>query len=334
MEILMLGGTEFVGRAATEAALERGWRVTVFHRGRHAPPPGVRVLTGDRTRGTAGLTALESGTWDLVVDTWSGAPRAVRDAARLLAGRAGHFTYVSSRSVYAYPTPAGLPEEGPTVAGASPGAGDDVSYALAKRGGEIAAVDAFGDRALLARAGLILGPGENVGRLPWWLARTARGGPVIAPGPPETALQYIDARDLAAWMLDAAAKGLGGAFNTVSRPGHTTMGELLDTCVHVTGSTAELRWTDPEVLLAAGVEPWTDLPVWLPGGELYDALHQGDVTKAHDAGLRCRPVAETVADTWSWMRERGGTVPRRPDRPAVGLDPETEAKLLAGKRAR
>ncbi|MEV2244185.1 NAD-dependent epimerase/dehydratase family protein [Streptomyces sp. NPDC049970] len=324
----MLGGTEFVGRAVTDAALARGWEVTVFHRGHHPAPSGVRTLTGDRTAGAAGLSALAEGTWDLVVDTWSGAPTAVRDAARLLADRAGHFSYVSSRSVYDYPTPAGLPEDGPLVAGASPDAGPDVSYALAKRGGELAATDAFGGRALLARAGLILGPGENIGRLPWWLGRTARGGPVIAPGPPDAGLQYIDARDLAKWLLDAAASGLGGAYNLVSRPGHTTMGELLDACVRVTGSRAELRWTAPEVLLAAGVEPWTDLPVWLPAGELYDFLHMGDVTKAHATGLRCRPVGETVADTWAWMRELGGAVPQRPDRPAVGLDALTEAKLL------
>ncbi|WP_406191721.1 reductase [Streptomyces griseus] len=331
MRLLMLGGTEFVGRAVTDAALARGWDVTVFHRGRHAPPPGVRALTGDRTAGPAGLAALTEGgpDWDLVVDTWSGAPSAVRDAARLLCDRAGRFGYVSSRSVYAYPAAAGLDEDGPPVAGASPDDGGDVPYGRAKRGGELAALDAFGDRALLARAGLIIGPGENIGRLPWWLSRIARGGPVIAPGPPGTELQYIDARDMAEWLLDAAANGLHGAYNTVSRPGHATMGELLTACVRATGSDAELRWTDPEALLAAGVEPWTDLPVWLPPGELYDTLHRGDHTKAYAAGLRCRPVGETVADTWSWLRTLGGIAPRRPDRPAVGLDPHLEAKLLA-----
>ncbi|WP_411083255.1 NAD-dependent epimerase/dehydratase family protein [Streptomyces sp. cmx-18-6] len=337
MKLLMLGGTEFVGRAVTDAALTRDWQVTVFHRGHHAPPPGVRALTGDRTGGAAGLAALAAhgGDWDLVVDTWSGAPTAVRDAARLLAGRAGHYTYVSSRSVYAYPAPAGLDEDGPLVAGASPDEGErageagDVPYDRAKRGGELAALDAFGDRALLARAGLIIGPGENIGRLPWWLSRIARGGPVIAPGPRTAQLQYIDARDLAAWLLDAAAAGLHGAYNTVSRSGHATMGELLDACVRVTGSDAELRWTDPDVLLAAGVEPWSDLPIWLPEGELHDTLHRGGHAKAHAAGLRCRPVGETVADTWAWLGERGGVAPQRPDRPAVGLDPRLEEKLLA-----
>ncbi|MET9661867.1 reductase [Streptomyces sp. NPDC006510] len=333
----MLGGTEFVGRAVTEAALARGWDVTVFHRGRHAPPPGVTELLGDRTTedGLAALAGAGDGLgggydWDLVVDTWSGAPSAVRDAARLLAGRAARYAYVSSRSVYDHPAPAGLPEEGPLVSGASPDAGGDVSYPLAKRGGELAALDAFGDRALLARAGLILGPWENIGRLPWWLLRIARGGPVLAPGTPDLMLQYIDARDLANWLLDATRSGLHGPYNLVSRSGHATMGQLLDACVRATGSDAVLRWTPAEKILAAGVEPWSDLPVWLPPGELYDAIHLGDVGKAYATGLRCRPVEETVADTWKWLEGLGGVAPQRPDRPAVGLDPRVEAELLTG----
>ncbi|MGP3984608.1 NAD-dependent epimerase/dehydratase family protein [Streptomyces sp. KR80] len=329
MRLLMLGGTEFVGRAVTEEALARDWQVTVFHRGRHEPPPGVVDLRGDRNAAD-GLAALGEGEWDVVVDTWSDAPSAVRDTARLLADRAERYVYVSSRSVYAYPMPAGLSEDGPLV-DASPDDGD-VAYARAKRGGELAASAAFGERALLVRAGLILGPYENVGRLPWWLSRIARGGPVPTPGPRDLGLQYIDARDLAIWILDAAERGLGGPFNLVSPPGHTTMGELLETCVRVTGADvdadAELRWTDPEPILAAGVEPWSDLPIWVPPGELYDALHQGDVSKAVAAGLRCRPVAETVADTWAWLQTLGGQAPQRPDRLRVGLDPETEAKLL------
>ncbi|MGW0551052.1 NAD-dependent epimerase/dehydratase family protein [Streptomyces altiplanensis] len=326
MKLLVLGGTEFVGRAVTDDALARGWDVTVFHRGHHAPPPGVVALHGDRTA-EGGLAALERGEWDVVVDTWSGAPSAVRDAARLLAGRAGHYAYVSSASVYRYPSPAGQGEDGPLVDG-SADAGGDVAYPQAKRGGEVAAAGAFGDRALLVRAGLILGPGENIGRLPWWLTRIARGGPVLAPGPRDLALQYVDARDLAAWMLDAAAGGLGGPYNLVGPRGHATMGGLLEECVRVTGAGARLRWTDPEVILAAGVAPWSELPVWVPPGELYDAVHDTGVGKALGAGLRCRPVAETVADTWAWLQELGGVAPQRPDRPVVGLAPEKEARVL------
>jgi nucleoside-diphosphate-sugar epimerase len=300
-------------------------------------------LRGDRTA-EGGLAALADGdgVWDVVVDAWSGAPRAVRDAARLLAGRAGRYVYVSSRSVYAWPMPAGLAEDGPVVE-SSPDA-EHTEYAEDKRGGELAAEAAFGERsemgvppaegwgtALLARCGLILGPGEDVGRLPWWLERIARGGRVMAPGPRELPLQYVDVRDLAEWLLDAAERGLGGPYDVVSASGHATMGGLLDACVEATGSDAELCWTEPEAVLAAGIEPWTQAPVWTPpGSELHDALHRSDASKALAAGLRCRPVGETVADTWAWVEPLNGRSPRDPGLPPLGITPEAEARALAG----
>ncbi|MGW6706199.1 NAD-dependent epimerase/dehydratase family protein [Streptomyces sp. NPDC054956] len=325
MKLLMLGGTEFVGRAITEDALDRGWEVTVFHRGHHAPPPGTKALHGDRTA-PGGLAALAEGEWDIVADTWSFAPSAVRDSARLLAGRAGRYAYISSRSVYSYPAPAGLAEDGPLVEG-SPDA-ESTAYAEDKRGGEIAAVEAFGDRALLARAGLIIGPYENVGRLPWWLNRVARGGPTLAPGTPDLPLQYVDVRDLARWTLDAAEAGHGGPYNIVSPAGHATMGSFLAACAAATGGAAEFHWTDQARIAEAGVEPWTELPIWLPEGELHDYMFGGDVSKALAAGLKCRPVEETVADTWAWLQELGGVAPQRSDRPSKGISPEKEAALL------
>ncbi|MFI9805081.1 NAD-dependent epimerase/dehydratase family protein [Streptomyces sp. NPDC052301] len=336
MRLLVLGGTEFVGRAVVEAALGRGWEVTVFHRGRHRPPPGVRSLHGDRTApdGPAALAA-DTGGWDAVVDTWSAEPRAVLAAARLLRGRAGRYVYVSSRSVYAWPWPSagGAAERGPLVEGAFADA-ERTDYPRDKRGGELAAQEAFGDEdALLVRAGLILGPYENVGRLPWWLTRIARGGPVLAPGPRDLPLQYIDARDLAEWILGAVEQRLSGPYDLVGPSGHTTMGEFLQECVRATGADAELRWTDPEVILAAGIAPWTQLPVWVPPGGEWDGVHHGDVSRALATGLVCRPVGETVADTWRWLSRLGGPAPLRPDRTAKGLDPETEAKVLAGAGA-
>ncbi|MCL7423597.1 SDR family oxidoreductase [Streptomyces sp. YS415] len=329
MRLLVLGGTEFVGRAVVEAALGRDWEVTVFHRGRHEAPAGVRALHGDRTA-PDGLAALAEGEWDAVVDTWSAAPRAVRDAARLLRDRVGRYLYVSSCSVYDWAPPAGYTEDAPTVTGASPDA-EQTAYAQDKRGGELAVLDAFGpDRSVLARAGLILGPYENVGRLPWWLNRTARGGPVLAPGPRELPIQYIDARDLADWLLGAAEQELSGPYNLIGPSGHATMGALLDACAAVTGGTADLRWTAPEPILEAGIEPWVQLPVWVPpDSDMHAALHAADVSRAVTTGLRCRPVEETVADTWSWLGSLGGTAPMRADRSTKGLDPEVEAKVLA-----
>ncbi|MEU0003697.1 NAD-dependent epimerase/dehydratase family protein [Streptomyces sp. NPDC006314] len=331
MRLLVLGGTEFVGRAVVEAALGRGWEVTVFHRGRHRPPAGVRSLHGDRTA-PDGLTALaaDDGTWDAVVDTWSAAPRAVLDAARLLRGRAGRYVYISSRSVYAWPSPPGATEDTSLVEGAAADAGA-TDYPRDKRGGELAAVETFGAQdSLLVRAGLILGPYENVGRLPWWLTRIARGGPVLAPGPRDLPLQYIDVRDLADWVVGAVEKELSGPYNLVSPPGHATMDDLLRACVRATGADTELRWTDPEMILDAGIEPWTQLPVWVPPvGEMYDAVHRANVSRAVGTGLVCRPVGETVAGTWRWLTEIGGVAPQRPDRTVKGLDPEVEARVLA-----
>ncbi len=161
--LLVLGGTEFVGRAVVAEALRAGWSVAVFNRGNNPPLPGAHQLTGDRLA-PGGLEDLERGSWDVVVDTWSWAPVAVRNSAQLLKDRAGHYVYISSRSVYQMPNPDSS-ESAPTVEASPDETGDD-DYAISKAGGEVAAVEAFGDRALLARAGLILGPHENVGRLP------------------------------------------------------------------------------------------------------------------------------------------------------------------------
>ncbi len=325
MQILVLGGTSFVGRAVVEDALRRGWSVTTLNRGRADDVPGVDARRGDRLE-VEGLASLGDDEWDVVVDTWSSVPSAVSRAATALSDRAGRYAFVSSRSVYAWAPPAGADESAPLVDVDAEEA--DPPYPRAKRAAEIAVEGAFGDRSLLVRAGLILGPWENVGRLPWWLERIARGGPVVAPGPSDLGLQLIDARDLARWTLDAAAGGLSGPHDLVSPSGHATMGQLLNACVAVTGSDAELRWLDPEVVLAADVAPWTELPIWLPPGEAHDAMHRSDVTKALDAGLVCRPVEDTVADTWAWLDALDGPAAQRSDRPSVGLPADKEAALL------
>jgi 2'-hydroxyisoflavone reductase len=330
MRLVVLGGTHHVGRAVVEEALRRGDEVTTVTRGVSGPPAGgVRAIFADRLDRSGFEAALGDQEWDAVIDTWSAAPCAVRDSAALLADRVGHYGYVSSRSVYRWPLPVGLDESAPVVDG-DPTSSNDSDYAAAKRGGELAVLEAFDGRAVLARAGLILGPYERVGRLPWWLSRMARGGKVLAPGPPDRKLQYIDARDLAAWMLEAADRQLSGAFNTVSKPGHATIGELLEACNTVTGSHAEFVWTPVDVIEAAGVSGWTQLPIWVPPTGELAGLHDGDVSAAHAEGLRCRPVQHTVTDTWQWLQTDGyptitaGPVP-------LGLDPEIERRILAAQ---
>jgi nucleoside-diphosphate-sugar epimerase len=200
-----------------------------------------------------------------------------------------------------------------------------LDYARAKRGSELAVLE-FMSSALVARAGLILGPYEDVGRLPWWLRRIERGGRVLAPGPRDRPLQYIDARDLATWMLAAARRQLSGVFNTVSPPGHTTTGRLLDLCCQVTGSDAQLVWVSPEQVEAAGIAPWTEMPIWVPPTGEYAGLHNGNVKAALREGLRCRPTEETVADTWAWLQAEGDPTPRAD---LQGLSPAREAAALA-----
>jgi 2'-hydroxyisoflavone reductase len=328
MKLLVLGGTRFVGRAVVSDALGRGWDVTVLNRGATADPAqGVTALTADRTSYDDLARALDDQSWDVVVDTWSGAPSVVRDAAGLLAPRVDRCCYISSRSVYSWPMEPGRGEDGPVV-DASPDAGL-TDYAADKRGGELAALREYGaERVLLARAGLILGPYEDIGRLPWWLGRIARGGRVVAPGEPDRGLQYVDARDLAAWVLDNLVRGSAGAVDVVSPVGATTTRGLLTACIAATGSDAELVWVPEAVLDEELAEPWTQLPCWVPTTGELAALMSSDTSKAVASGLRIRPVTETVADTWAWL-QRDGMPGQRPDRPRHGLPAELERRLLA-----
>ena len=328
MRVLVLGGTHHVGRAVVEAALARGDEVTTLTRGLsgHAVA-GVDARRADRRDRGSVEAALGDDTWDAVVDTWSYEPSAVRDSARVLNGRVPHYTYISSRSVYTWPPALGLGETAPVVE-ADPDSTDAEDYAAAKRGAEVALLRDFDGGTLLARAGLVLGPYEVVGRLPWWLNRIAAGGRVPAPGPHGRPLQYIDGRDLAGWTLHAAREGTTGAFNTVSRPGHTTIGALLEHCVAVTGSDAVLVWLSPEAIDAAGVEGWTSFPIWVPPTGELAGMHDCNVTAAHDAGLRCRAMEETVADTWAWLVREGTPKPPSSRAGEVGLSAEQEVRLL------
>jgi nucleoside-diphosphate-sugar epimerase len=328
MRLLVLGGTHHVGRSVVEAALARGDEVTTVTRGLTGyAVPGAEARHADRRDVEALRAALADDTWDAVVDTWSLEPAVVRDSARLLDGRAAHYTYVSSRSVYTWPPAPGLDEAAPVVAG-DPDSTDAGDYAAAKRGAELAVSQNFHGSIAQARAGLVLGPYELVGRLPWWLGRIVAGGRVPAPGPRDRALQYVDGRDLAEWCLLVGRSGVDGVFNVVSEPGHTTIGALLDHCVTVTGADAELVWLTPDEIEAAGVAGWTDFPIWVPPTGELAGLHDCDVSAALACGLRCRPMTETVADTWAWLQREG--VPAAPSGRVgnVGLSREQERRLL------
>ena len=333
MRLLVLGGTQFVGHAVVGEALARGWHVTVANRGLSgSPQSGVHAVMVDRTVPGA-FAALEGEHFDVVLDTWSGAPMVVRDAACALRSQSDHWVYVSSRSVYSWPLDRGADESAPLVDGDPDAAASD--YPADKRGAELALERELGaDRVVHLRAGLILGPRDNVGRLPWWLRRIARGGRTLAPARSGLPIQYVDPRDLASFALDVAQAGRSGPIDVVSPPGHATLGDVLSECVAVTGSDAELVWVDPAFLKEQDVAPWTELPIWLPEDEEVYALHTSEVTRALAWGLSNRPVRETVADCWAWVAQidSDGTAP--PPRPDIGLDPARETELLARWDAR
>jgi 2'-hydroxyisoflavone reductase len=325
-KVLILGGTDFVGPAVVDAALARGDEVTIFHRGQTGTAPdGVRVIHGDRTQ-SSDLDSLAREQWDVVVDAWSRAPRIVLESATRLAASAARYVYISTISVYAS-VHEGVVTETSSLVDASPDA-ESTDYAADKRGAELAVESVFGpDRCVLARPGLILGPRENIGRLPWWLRRIAAGGAVLAPGPPENPLQYIDARDLAAFALDTT---LCGGVNVLSPRGYTTMADLLALCHDVTGSSATFTWVDADFLLARDVKPWVELPIWVPPVGDMAGFYMTDASLAERSGLRLRSVRDTVTDTWTWLRDRPDWAPAVVrGRIPVGLAPDREAELLA-----
>jgi 2'-hydroxyisoflavone reductase len=336
MRLLIIGGSSFLGRVTAEAALHRGDEVTTFNRGISDPDvEGVEAVRGDRTS-DEDLAQLAGRKFDVVVDTCGFVPEVVGRSARVLADSGAHYVYVSSMSAAPtwpeVPTPDGV--EGHPCA--SDATADDGDYGVLKAGCERAVAEVFGDRSTVVRAGLIIGPYENVGRLPWWLQRIARGGEVLAPGNPDVPMQLVDARDIAEFMLDAGSAGTAGTFNVTGPRGNTTYGAWLESCVEVTGSGARLTWVSDQFLLDRSVEPWTELPLWMPPGQGADHAWDTDSGAAERAGLKVRPVADTVRDTWAWLLVAG----QAPDVPArdyvsnPGIDPDKEQRILAEWRAR
>jgi 2'-hydroxyisoflavone reductase len=323
MRLLVLGGTVFLGRHVAVEALRRGHEVTLFHRGLHGADvlPAAEHVLGDRT---GDLAALRGRAWDATIDTSGYEPA---DVARSSTLDVGHLVFVSSCNVY----PA-WPEEPVDEDSAVWAQGD--GYGPDKAASERAAEAALPGRVASVRAGLLCGPHDNIFRVPWWVRRIAAGGHVVAPGDPDRTVQLIDARDLAAWMLDLAEKRVSGVFNGTAPPGQTTMREALEVAIAATCSDARLHWVRDEVLTAAGVEPWDELPLWIPADTGAGTWAVG-TERAQAAGLRCRPLVETIADTWAWLRDGGETAlgDWRADHRPRGLTAERERELLTAARS-
>jgi 2'-hydroxyisoflavone reductase len=303
MRILVIGGSAFVGRALVQEALDRGHRVTTFNRGRSGGDvPGVEAVRGDREV-RADLERLVAGrTWDIVLDTSGYVPRVVGESARLLSGHAGAYAFVSTVSaVDGFPAVPARDTSGTWACAPDAGPGGD--YGVLKAGCERAVEAGFDGSVLVVRPGLILGPYENVARLPWWLTRISHGGAVLAPGEPGRPLQLIDVRDLAVFTLDQAERRVADRFLVTGPAGNATFGGLLGMCKEVTGSDAEFVWAPDEVLQRHEVEVFVELPLWAPVTPELSDFWTAETAKAEAAGLRCREVAETVRDTWAWLRE-------------------------------
>jgi nucleoside-diphosphate-sugar epimerase len=320
VRVLVLGGTQFVGRSVVEAALDRGDQVTLFTRGLTRPAlfPEAEHRVGDRD---GNLVALEQGEWDVVIDTSGYMPRVVRASAELLEPRVARYLFISSISVYAELSRPGVDENAP-VARLERETEDHrgAAYGALKALCEQTVRELYGERATIVRPGLIVGPWDPTGRFTYWPARIAEGGDVLAPEPRDAAVQVIDVRDLAEWLLRL---GEPGTFNAVGPEQPLAMEEVLETCRTVSGSDARFVWAPSEWLLAQGVGEWMEMPLWLSSPE-YAGQARVDGSRAVAAGLRFRPLAATVAETLAWVRSGAA-----PSDPPAGLDRDRERELLA-----
>ncbi|HZN14886.1 MAG TPA: NAD-dependent epimerase/dehydratase family protein [Acidimicrobiales bacterium] len=329
MDVLLLGGPLFLGRHVIDALQTAGHRVTVFNRGKTNPDdyPDVERLVGDRRDD---VSALDGRRWDAAIDTSAYFPGDVRRSMEALAGAVGHYTFVSTISVYADASSPGM-DETATVGTIDDPEMEEItgeSYGPLKALCEQAAEAAMPGKVANVRPGLIVGPHDPSDRFTYWVRRLASGGDVLAPDRPDMPVQVIDGRDLADWIVRLAETGTTGVFNATGPATPHRFDATLDACRGAAGVDASITWVDEAWLIDQKVEPWMELPLWLPGGEGYDGLSAVDVSRAVDAGLTFRPLVDTCAATLEWDRTRDG----------AGMDaqlsPEREAELLAAWRSR
>ena len=318
MRYLVLGGTKFVGRHLVEAARSRGHEVVLFNRGLTDPDlfPDVEQIRGDRDGDVELLRGRE---FDVVMDTSGYEPRVVEQSIQALKNAADLYVFVSTISVYSDFDKDRISESAPLLGPNDPSQDAGSEYGALKVGCEAQVRSAFGERSLIVRPGLIVGPHDPTNRFTYWVTRMARGGTVLAPAPPDRPVQFIDARDLAEWMVLMAETNRGGTFNAVGPS--VAFGDVIDACIAAAGTDVSISWVDPSFLAHNGVEPWTELPLWINDDELRGFMRV-DASKAVAAGLRFRPFLTTVTDTLAWARSQQSGFGN------AGLSPERERDLL------
>ena len=328
MRILIIGGTRFLGRHLVEAALARSHEVTLFNRGKSNPNlfPQLEIILGDREKDVDRL-AEAARIWDVVIDVAGYLPRIVRLSAEALKENVGRYVFISSLSVYGDFKTVGIDESYP-VGKLEDETVEEITgetYGPLKALCEKAVMDMYEERALIIRPGLIVGPHDPTDRFTYWPVRVSRGGDVLAPQKPEAAIQVIDVRDLAAFILKLIEENASGTCCNATGPDYElTIGKLLEVSKQVSGSDANFRWASVEFLNQNKVEAWSDMPTWIPDDEEGVGFSRVDTSKALAAGLKFHPLEETVRDTLEWARSRPGDHEWR-----AGLTAEREAQVLA-----
>ena len=326
MKFLILGGTRFLGRHLVDSALARGHEVTLFNRGKSNPDLflNIETILGDREHDLNKLAGRE---WDAVIDTSGYVPRIVRFSAQSLERSVKRYVFISSISIYASFSKVGI-DENDLVGKIEDESFEEItdeSYGPLKALCEKAVQDVFGeDRTLVIRPGLIVGPHDPTDRFTYWPMRIARGGDVLVPEKPDVPVQIIDVRDLSEFIIKLIEENTSGIFNATGPDHELTLGTMLDVSKQVTHSDARFHWAPVEFLVENKVQPWSDMPVWVPDTEEDAGFSRVDISKAINAGLTFRPLEETVRDTLEWAKTR------TPDHEwRAGLSAEREAQVLA-----
>ena len=342
LRILILGGTGFIGPFQVRYALNRGHHVTVFNRGITHPgelPNDVEQLIGDRN---GQLDALKGRQWDVVIDNPTTLPKWVRDVAQILKGNVDRYVFISTLSVYAEQSWAGMDESGPLAKYDGPDPmkwtvealrnSTQALYAPLKVLSEKETQKWFPGKALIIRPGLIVGPGDESDRFTYWPVRISRGGEVLAPGDPKKDyVQFIDARDLAEWTIRMVEQGDNGIYNAVGFKEKLLMSQLLDEIKMVTKSDAQLTWVNVDFLLEQKIHPWYDMPVWVapkgPEGGFSNLSNKKAVAK----GITFRPVSDTALATLEWFRKQSA---QRQANLRSGITVARESQILAAWHAK
>ena len=326
MNILIIGGTKFLGRHLVDAALARGHSVTLFNRGKTNPNlfPHVETILGDREHDIEKLTQAGR-EWDAVIDVAGYFPRIVRLSAAGLERSVGRYVFISSISVYADVSKIGINESDP-VGKIEDETIEEItgeSYGPLKALCEKTVLDLYGDRGVVIRPGLIVGPNDPTDRFTYWPVRVARGGAVLAPEKPEVPVQIVDVRDLGAFIIQLIKEKASGIYNATGPDYELTLGAVLEACKQLSDSNANFKWASVEFLKQSNVEEWSNMPVWVPDNAENQGFSRVDVSKAIKAGLKFRALEDTVRDTLAWANSRPADHEWR-----AGLKPEREQELL------